>query len=146
MRLKASTLRRCQALLAAYFVLPGEHPMGRDDRAPMQHLEVVAPTDDLDDPADELDRDRAPLGVDRDEVVVGHDAAPRSFELEARAAGERDEEVPLPGEAIDRPLVGGPSARPSASSSPPHGLFGTVTVAESSLVLPDPSVAVKSAV
>jgi hypothetical protein len=52
----------------------------------MEDTARVARADDLDDVADERERDGVPVGVDGDEVVGGDDAAPGGLELEARLA------------------------------------------------------------
>jgi hypothetical protein len=65
----------------------------------MEDTARVARADDLDDVADERERDGVPVGVDGDEVVGGDDAAPGGTRA-GSSARDRDGMLPLPGEAV----------------------------------------------
>src|SRR5262249_31334999 len=90
-----------------HLVVAGQRSVRRDDLAAMEDPDRVVPADDVDEAADEWERDGVPIGVDGDEVIGGDDAAPRGLELEARSARDPDEMLALAGKAIDRPLVRG---------------------------------------
>jgi hypothetical protein len=86
-------------MLAGELVVVGDElPAMRDDHA-------AAAAQDLDGLADERERHRVAIGLEADEVIVGHAAGLAHLEPEAGLPAGRDEVAALVGESIDRPLM-----------------------------------------
>src|SRR5215468_10364970 len=101
---------RTRAMLGqdTQLMLAGQFGMLRHERAAVKDRETAGATQDLDGLADERERHRIAVGLEADEIVVGHDAELPGLEPEARMAGGADQVALLVAEAINRALVGGP--------------------------------------
>jgi ATP dependent DNA ligase-like protein len=96
-----------EAVADTHLILAGQRLVVGDDGAAMADDQAVRAAGHLDRLANQRERHGVAIGLEADEVVLGHAPRLAGLEPEARLPRRGDQGLVFPREAIDRPLMGG---------------------------------------